>query len=127
MVELVDGAPAVISLTCAAATCTEAECEAAGIVCPFCLGANRNCATALGGGNNNMACPVVPDCSFTTTVMGRTLCNNCDEGTGGACMALAATGLVPDCPRTSILARPACGIIEEVECPQPEYIKNVLY
>ena len=119
--------PAAITIKCETAMCTEVECEANGIICPFCLGTNRLCNDDAMNGNM-LTCAPVADCMKTTWVGGAELCMDCGEGVGDACAAVAALGLTPPvCPTSSILRRPACGIIQEVECPQPEFIKNHLY
>ena len=67
-----------------------------------------------------------PMCEVTTFVNGKELCFDCGEGDGEPCL-LPAASPAPICPTTSIINRPACGVIEEVECPQPDYLKHVLY
>jgi hypothetical protein len=106
--------PGPLMLPCGEDPCPATYCEANGYACPFCNGANASCTGAV-------PCPPDNTCVETIVSQGNTLCFNCDAP---CATAPAVTGCRLE---TSILNRPACGIIEEVECPQPEYIKNILY
>ena len=118
------GAATPLMLPCGEDPCPEAYCIANGFSCPTCSGLPSNCFSNAAETMPVSECPADPTCMATVPAAGGLdICFDCTACT---------TAQVEEEPfgcltTTSILNRPACGVIEEVECPQPEYIKNVLY
>ena len=91
--------------------CSEAACAAVGF----------NCYTCPSCPAQDIPCPASADCTMEAERTGGNLSMCQDCSTTGCASAIMGM----DCEvGYSVINRPACGIIEEVECPVPEYIKN---